>query len=203
MSSGSKETFEALQYGNRWGHVTFGNLNLAGTSGLEADVLTGVMLQAYNSLHYVHLENDGIRKGWTMIRNPGVFEIKCADTVKKGEIGGYISVENGDLVLRAPNGRIRLQAVDIDLRADGYNEKTGYINIESNNTVSVKTGQFKVKADNGMNLFSPQAINIASNAAMSLTSNFVSGFTSAAAQFGGKAFPKSKELFNNVNRFGG
>jgi hypothetical protein len=203
MSNGDKETFESLHYGNRWGHISFGGLNLAGTGGLEADVLTGVGLQAYNSLHYIHMENDGIRKGWTMIRNPGVFEIKCADTVKKGDIGGYVSVENGDLVLRAPNGRIRIQAVDIDLRADGINEKTGYINIESNNVVSVKTGQFKVTAQNGINLFSPQAINIATNAALSLTSNFISGFTSASNIFGGKGFSQSKELFKNVNRFVG
>ena len=203
MSNGSKETFESLQYGNRWGHLTTGGLNLAGTGGLEADVLTGVMLQAYNSLHYVHMENDGIRKGWTMMRNPGVWEVKCADTVKKGDIGGYIHVENGDLVLKAPNGRIRIQATDIDLRADGYNERTGYINIESNNTVSVKTGTFKVKADNGLNLFSPQAINIAPNAALSLTSNFVSGFTSASNIFGGKAFPQSKTQFKGINKFSG
>lgn len=203
MSNGAKGTFESIYYGNRFGNVTFGSLNLAGNGGLEADVLTGVMLQAYNSLHYVHMENDGIRKGWTMMRSPGVWEVKCADTVRKGDIGGYIHVENGDLVLKAPNGRIRLQAVDIDLRADGTNEKTGYINIESNNTVSIKTGQFKVTAQNGINLFSPQAVNIASNTALSFTSNFISGFTSAANELGAKAFSQSKGLFRNTNKFGG
>ena len=202
MSNGGKETFESIQYGNRFGNILFGSLNLAGTGGLEADVITGVTLQAFNSLHYVHMENDGIRKGWTMMRNPGVWEVKCGDTVQKGDIGAYIHVENGDLVLKAPNGRVRIQGVDIDLRADGTNEKTGYINIESNNTVSVKTGQFKVKADNGVNLFSPQAIKIASNTALNLASNFVGGVTSASNIFGAKAFPKTKEIFTAVNKFG-
>ena len=202
MSNGAKETFESLHYGNRFGSISFGSLNLAGSGGLEADVLTGVMLQAYNSLHYVHMENDGIRQGWTMTRCPGVWEVRCADTVQRGDIGGYVHVENGDLVLKAPNGRIRLQAVDIDLRADGTNERTGYINIESNNTVSIKTGQFKVTAQNGINLFSPQAVNIASNTALSLTSNFISGLTSAANELGAKAFGQSKDLFRNTNRFG-
>lgn len=201
MSNGAKQTFESLHYGNRFGNITFGGLNLAGAGGLEADVLTGVMLQAYNSLHYMHMENDGIRQGWTMTRCPGVWEVKCADTVQKGDIGGYIHVENGDLVIKVPNGRIRLQAVDIDLRADGTNEKTGYINIESNNTVSVKTGQFKVAAQNGVNIFSPQAVKIASNTALSLASNFVSGVTSASNIFGAKAFTKTKEQFNNNNRY--
>jgi hypothetical protein len=36
---------------------------------------------------------------------------------------------------------------------------------------------------------------------MTLTSNFVGGVTSAAAQLGGKAFPQSKEILNNLNRF--
>jgi len=201
MSNGSKETFESLQYGNRFGSLYFGSLNLAGNGGLESDVISGITLQAKNSIHYVHMENDGPRKGWTLQRNPGVWEVKCADTVKDGEIGAMIHVENGDLVLKAPNGRIRLQAVDIDLRAEGYNEKTGYINIESNNTVKVRTGQFKVTSENGVTLFSPQAINIVSNTAMTLASNFVGGVTSAAAQLGGKAFPQSKEILNNLNRF--
>ncbi len=201
MSSGSKETFESLQYGNRFGSLYFGSLNLAGNGGLEADVITGVTLQANNSIHYFHMENDGPRKGWTLQRSPGVWEVKCADAVKDGEIGAMIHVENGDLVLKAPNGRIRLQAVDIDLRAEGFNEKTGNINIESNNAVKVKTGQFKVTSENGVSLFSPQAINIVSNTAMTLASNFVGGVTSAAAQFGGKAFPQSNAILNNLNRF--
>lgn len=201
MSNGSKETFESLQYGNRFGSIYFGSLNLAGTGGFESDVISGITIQANNSIHYVHMENDGPRQGWTLQRNPGVWEVKCADTVKDGEIGAMIHVENGDLVLKAPNGRIRLQAVDIDLRADGYNEKTGNINIDSNNNVKIRTGQFKVTSENGVSLFSPQAINIVSNTAMTLASNFVGGVTSAAAQLGGKAFPQSKEIHNNLNRF--
>ena len=201
MSSGSKETFEALEYGNRWGKVYFGGLNLAGQGGLEADVLSGIGLQAFNSLHYIQMENDGPRKGWTLQRNPGVWEVKCGDNVKEGEIGGYIQVENGDLVLKAPNGRIRLQAVDIDLRADGYNEKTGVINIDSNNEVRVRTGKFKVTSENGINLFSPEAIDIVTNTAMNLAGNFVGGFTSAAAAYGAKALPVTSQVFNTVNRF--
>ena len=202
MSSGPKETFEAIHYGNRFGNLAFGSLNLAGNGGLEADVITGVHLQAFHSLHYMHMENDGPRKGWTMMRSPKVWEVMCADEVNPEEIGAYIHVKNGDLVLKAENGRVRIEGLDIDFRADGYNEKTGYINIESNNTVSVKTGMFKVTSQNGINLFSPQAVNIATNTALSLTSNFISGFTSASNLFGGKAFPQSKPQFTNTNRFG-
>ena len=46
MSNGPKETFEALEYGNRWGKVYFGGLNLSGQGGLESDVLSGIGLQA-------------------------------------------------------------------------------------------------------------------------------------------------------------
>jgi hypothetical protein len=201
MSSGPKETFEALEYGNRWGKVYFGGLNLSGQGGLEADVLSGIGLQAFNSLHYIQMENDGPRKGWTLQRNPGVWEVKCGDNVKEGEIGAYIQVENGDLVLKAPNGRIRLQAVDIDLRADGYNQKTGVINIDANAEVSIRTDKFKVTSENGISLFSPQAIDIVTNTAMNLAGNFVGGFTSAAAQLGAKALPVTTQVFETVNRF--
>jgi len=201
MSNGPKETFEALEYGNRWGKVYFGGLNLSGQGGLESDVLSGIGLQAQNSLHYFQMENDGPRKGWTLQRNPGVWEVKCGDSVKEGEIGGYIQVENGDLVLKAPNGRIRLQAVDIDLRADGYNQKTGVINIDSNNEVRIKTEKFKVKSENGISLQSPQAIDIVTNTAMNLAGNFVGGFTSAAAQLPAKALSTTTEVFKTLNAF--
>jgi hypothetical protein len=201
MSNGPKETFEALEYGNRWGKVYFGGLNLSGQGGLESDVLSGIGLQAQNSLHYIQMENDGPRKGWTLQRNPGVWEVKCGDSVKEGEIGGYIQVENGDLVLKAPNGRIRLQAVDIDLRADGYNQKTGVINIDSNNEVRIKTEKFKVKSENGISLQSPQAIDIVTNTAMNLAGNFVGGFTSAAAQLPAKALSTTTEVFKTLNAF--
>jgi hypothetical protein len=201
MSNGPKETFEALEYGNRWGKVYFGGLNLSGQGGLESDVLSGIGLQAQNSLHYVQMENDGPRKGWTLQRNPGVWEVKCGDSVKEGEIGAYIQVENGDLVLKAPNGRIRLQAVDIDLRADGYNQKTGVINIDSNNQVKIRTEEFKVQSENGISLQSPQAIDIVSNTGLKLASNFVGGFTSAANKLGAKALSSTSSVFSGLNGF--
>lgn len=202
MSNGPKETFEALQYGNRFGHLSYGSLNLAGTGGLEADVLTGVSHQAYNALHYIHMENDGIRKGWTMMRNPGAWEVKCGDSLKKGDIGAMIWVENGDIVLTAPNGRIRLEAVDIDLKATGYNETNGYVNIEGNQGINIKTpGSLEVQAEKGMVFFSPQAIDIVSNTVVNFVSNFVGGFTSASNIHGGKGFSQSKQLYQTKNKY--
>jgi len=201
MSNGPKETFESLQYGNRFGALTLGSLNLSGQGGLESDVLSGIGLQAFNSLHYVQMENDGPRKGWTIQRNPGVWEVKCADSVKEGEIGGYMQIENGDLVFRVPNGRIRLQAVDIDLKATGYNQKTGVINIDGQNEVYISSNKVKIKSQNGIKITSPQAIDIVSNTAMNLASNFVGGFTSAAAQLPAKALSTSTEVFKTLNAF--
>jgi len=202
MSNGPKETFEALEYGNRWGKLNFGGLNLSGQGGLESDVLSGIGLQAFNSLHYVQMENDGPRKGWTLQRNPGVWEVKCADSVKEGSIGGYVQVVNGDLVFSVPNGRIRLQALNIDLRADGYNQKEGVINIDAPaGEVAISANKVKVKSQDGIKLSCPQAIDIVSNTALNLASNFVGGFTSAAAQLPAKALSTTTEVFKTLNAF--
>jgi len=201
MSNGPKETFESLTWSNRFGALSLGTLNLAGQGGLESDVLSGIGLQASNSLHYFQMENDGPRKGWTLQRNPGVWEVKCADSVKEGEIGGYMQIENGDLVFRVPNGRIRLQAVDIDLKATGYNQKTGVINIDVQNEVSISSNKVKIKSQNGLKLSCPQAIDIVSNTALNLSSNFVGGFTSAANKFGAKALSSTSSVFKTLNAF--
>ena len=39
---------------------------------------------------------------------------------------------SGDIILRAPQGKIRIEAQDIELVANGYNGRTGYIALDSN-----------------------------------------------------------------------
>ena len=186
--NGAKTNQNHLVYGNKNGQIEFGHLHLGSGNKVDADVTSGVMLQAHDSRHYMTMDNDGPRQGWTSNRCPGPYQIWCAsDHAGKSEtsavggswpgVGFFLLAENGDIIIRAPKGRIRMSAMDIDIRAEGPNLNRGTINLDSNESVNIKTGNFDIKAQKGVTIFCPKSINIASNASLNFVGNFVSGLT--------------------------
>lgn len=182
-----KESKEEIGYGNMYGEIQFGHLNLAGTNGTEADTMSSVKLQAWDDIHYIAMDMDGKRPGWTTNRCPGVWQVKCGDERKPDDISMFMRAENGDIIIQAPNGRIRLQAQDIDIRAEGEDNTRGTINIESNQSVNIKTANVDIRGSVGINIQTPFSINLVANASMNMYSNFVNGLTCASTPLSGGA----------------
>jgi hypothetical protein len=189
--SGKKNT-DSIKYGNKDGQIEFGHLHLASPNGTNSDVTSAVMLQAFDSRHYMTMDKDGKRKGWTLNRCPGVYEIKCGTDVPQNEVGFFLLADSGDIVIRAPKGRIRMSALDIDIRADGPNNKRGTINIDSNQSVNIKTGTFDTYASVGIRIFTPKSMNLIANTSMGIVSNFVNGLTAASKNLKSKSAPSSQ-----------
>ena len=188
---GAKTNPEYKQYGTKDGQIEFGRTNLA-QNGKESDVTSGVYIQAFDTRHYCAMDIDGPRKGWTSNRCPGPYQIWCAsddagNNSVTDPIGGswpgvgfFLLAENGDIVIRAPKGRIRMSAMDIDIRAEGPNPERGSINLDSNESVNIKTGTFDVIADKAIKLYTPKTFQILANVSCSIVSNFVTGLTAAS-----------------------
>jgi hypothetical protein len=203
-TSGSKRSDKNIEYGNMDGSIEFGHLNLGDSDGLGADVKSGVKIQAFDSRHYTLMENDGVRKGWTLNRSPGPYAIKAAsdsagtEDVEEG-VGILILAETGDIVLRAPNGRIRMSAQDIHIRADGPDNTRGTVIIDSNEAVNINTTRFKVEAKSGIRLETPYSMELVASTAMSFYSNFLNGLSSASSFLADKNYSGStKEFFKNT-----
>jgi len=190
-SSGSKTNSEHVVYGTKDGQLEFGKLHYGSSSSIESDVTSGVYLQAYDARHYMSMDIDGARKGWTSFRSPGPHQIWCAsddagspnNSVSSGNwpgAGFFLLAENGDIIIRAPKGRIRMSAMDIDIRAEGPDLTKGSVNIDSNESVNIKTGKFDVKANKGLTLFTPRNLELATNTSMNFVANFTSGLTAAS-----------------------
>ena len=190
-SGGEKLNPEFVKYGQKEGQLEFGRLHLQ-TDDLEAAVTSGAYLQGYDSRHYMSLDIDGHRKGWTLNRCPGSYEVLCGSDTKQNEFGFFLLSENGDIVIRAPRGRIRMSAMDIDLRAEGTDNKRGSINIDSNQSVNIKTGTFDVVATVGARIFTPHTLNIVANTSMNLVSNFINSLTAGSASSPAKSSPPSQ-----------
>jgi len=194
-----KENPDRIIYGNRDGQIEFGHIHLS-NDNLDSDVTSGVYLQAYDSRHYMTMDIDGVRKGWTLNRCPGSYEILCGTETKERDIGFFLFSENGDIVIRAPKGRIRLSALDIDIRASGEDNTRGSVNIDSNQSVNIKTGSFDVKANVGINIFTPYTLNMIANTTLNITSNFVNSLTSASRIYPNKdAIPTQSVIKFNLN----
>lgn len=200
-STGPKRNNRTVEYGNKDGSIRFGHLHLGAEGGnLESDVQSGVMIQAHDSRHYMSLDNDGTRTGWTLNRCPGVYSIKCATDSAGVEdsdqgIGFLLIAEKGDIVLRAPNGRIRMSAQNIDIRADGPDNSRGSVNIDSNESVNIQTLKFNVEAKNGIKMMTPYTMKLIANTSMNLYSNFLNGLSSASSELADKSYNASKQEF--------
>ena len=187
---GEKANSEHLVYGNRQGQIEFGHLHLGQNGKINADVTSGVFLQAGgNARHYMTMDIDGAREGWTSNRSPGPYQVWCAsDHAGNVEgkskdwagVGFFLLAENGDIIIRAPKGRIRMSAMDIDIRAEGPDLTRGSINLDSNESVNIKTETFDVTANKGLKLFSPKSVEIVANTSLNLVGNFVSSLSAAS-----------------------
>lgn len=196
-STGEKKNRRTIRYGNSEGEILFGHLHMGSESG-ASDVTSGVMLQAFDSRHYISLDNDGPRKGWIFNRCPSTYQIICGTDLKGSLDGGkqfayMLWAENGDIVIRAENGRIRLSALDIDIEAEGPKNSRGTINLDGNQSVNIKTGTFDLNASVGARIFTPNTCDIIANTGLGLKSNFIGGLSCASAYLnkGDKAQPTS------------
>ena len=107
--------------------------------------------------HYLQLDNSGTlvegRKGGTIARGGGSFQVKHGDYVRDGIPGVYIDSGNGDLVLIS-EGRIRIIAENIDLIATG-GDNSGNININSSGNTNIRAyGGIRANATGDLTLFS-------------------------------------------------
>jgi len=102
--------------------------------------------------HYFQMDKTGSsktspRKGGTIFRGPGAFQVRHGDAVEKDIPGVYIDSGNGDLVLIS-QGRIRICAQDIDLIATGGGGEHGVININANEKILASSkGSFNVRTN--------------------------------------------------------
>ncbi len=159
------------------------------------------------------MDIDGPRTGWTLNRCPGPYEILCASD-DAGVVGGgsvtggswpgagfFLLAENGDIIIRAPKGRIRMSALDIDLKAEGPNNTRGSINLDSNQSVNIKTGTFDVLANVGVKIFTPKTMDLIANTSLNFSSNFLNGLTSASNFKSDKLNPLTKLAWTTKNSF--
>ena len=122
--------------------------------------------------HYIALACEGKIKGSTIERAPAMHQIMCGkepvDTV-----AGLFYAENGDIIIGAPRGRIRLYARDIDIMADGFDTKTGWVNILGSSKIELEAGeQIILDAKTSISMEAPKSINLNCDGLVKIVGSF-------------------------------
>jgi hypothetical protein len=135
-----KVNYHTIRYGQKDGELKFGHLH-------NDDVLSAVLLRsAYDYRHYMTFDVDDNRKGWTTFRTPATHQIKCGDDTPDEFPAFFVDAINGDVIINAPNGRIKLIGKNVDIIATGNNNQDGVITLDGNEAITCYTKNFTVES---------------------------------------------------------
>lgn len=130
-----------IEIGDKNGQLKFGHIDINND-------LAGVYLRngppGQPAQHYMQFTSSGSLKGGTLNRAPGTYQIICGNVPGPGNVSFVLHAIEGDIVLKAPNGRIRLEAVNVDIRANGGDNKNGYVNIDANEKVIIRSKNIEI-----------------------------------------------------------
>ena len=186
-----KSNYDVISYGNRHGRITFGQIHRPG------DVTAAVMLETADGKHRFFMDADGPRKGWTTSTNPAVFQVQCGewpditDPDEKEALDSMVFVaENGNIIIKASNGKIRMEATDIEMIAHGEGSSKGNIRMNATETIDVKSKKFNLDAKSLIKMTTPGVVDLSANACMKIYASIIRGVSDAVkvkdGDFGGK-----------------
>lgn len=120
----------------------------------------------FKKAHYIGLFSEGPLSGGVTVVAPSVFQVWCGEQPVSNSGGGsgaealtaigeqkesngiafVAHAENGDMILSAPRGRIRIMAQDIDLVTHGTKSGNGFITMAASGTCKIKGNRVETEA---------------------------------------------------------
>ena len=190
-NSQAKCNFNAIQYGNDHGRIAFGKVHK------KADVTSSVMLEAKDGRHKFSMDHDGQRKGWTTLTSPGSIQMKCGHDLEEEEDGFFLESINGDIDIIATNGKIRLQANDIELVTVGGDTDAGHIKMTASESITMDAKKITCTGKNLVKLQTPATLDLVANGQM----KFISGVCRTATNCSSIKDSKYNHKFFNDKEF--
>ena len=183
----AKKSYTTQTWGNDHGAITLGKIDYLGS------VTSAFAVEAKDGRHQFSLDNDGIRKGWTCSTSPGNFQVECGSDNVEAEDSLCLEAKNGNIIIKAHNGKIRLQANDIELIA--ASDKTEKGNIVCSATESFMIHETKKVLINASIMYKISTSGIGqvtANSVLKIYGSIIRGVTDACAvkdsKVGGKRY---------------
>ena len=146
------------RFGNTTGEVVFDTVDKR--KNKMAVVIKRIFpAPQFRRSQYIGLHMDKELDGSISVSAPACYNVRCGEQPVNG-VSAITYAENGDIILFAPRGRVRIMAKDIDLIAEGNGAETGFVNIHSNSTVDIDTGEVKMSANDAIGIAAERNVNI-------------------------------------------
>lgn len=172
----AKQNYTAIRQGNDHGSISFGHIHQ------PADVTAAVKLETPDGRHTFFLDKDGPRKGWTTSLSPGNFQLECGSDNEEAQDTCMINAKNGNIDIIATNGKIRLQATDIEIIAVGEGGSKGNIRIKATENIETDSKKLLMNAKNNYKLATSGVGEVISNSRLKIYGSIIQGVTDACAK---------------------
>lgn len=190
----AKKNYDATNAGNRHGSISFGHISADGA------VTSDVCIQASDGRHGIRLEKDGPRKGCVQVTGPGRIAIQSGEDRQEAEDTLFINALNGNICIIASNGKIRMQATDIELIANGEGGSKGNIRLKASENIELDAdNKVLINAKGMYKLATAGVAEICANSAMTIYSSVIRGVTDAVANRDSK-LPGAQDFLKAQNK---
>ena len=164
------KNYHTIRYGTAEGEIKFGHVH-------TDNVRSAVMLRSgfHTWRHYMTMDGPGgqdFRTHSTTFRGPGAFQVKHGDGVPNEQPGIYLDAVSGDIIIRAAKGRIRMEAIDVDIKATGSGER-GNIVLDANEKVIINAQTIACNAKAAARFFSEKTVEVVGNNVLNMYGGFV------------------------------
>ena len=154
------------------GAITFGKLSPKG------DVTSSVAIEARDGRHFMCFDEDGPRTGYTLMSAPGSTFIHSGEDLSQEQQAVMILANNGDITLKAANGKIKLEALDIELIANG-NSPNGVIWANANETLKLDSKNVTIDGKQSCKVMTSGLMAISGRLGMQMLSPLIEGVSRA------------------------
>ena len=176
-----KESFHPYFVGTEHGRLSFGTIR-------KNNEISACMLQSGpdGGRHYITMDSTGDKengmKGSTKSFCPGTLTVKTGKDIqnytppslKPNNIPAiWCEAENGDIIIKAPHGKIRLEAEDVIINANGFDGKSGNIVLDSNDKITLKSQVIDINASVSTKIFSDKTVEVIGKGLMNIYGGLV------------------------------
>ena len=186
-----QKNYHTIRYGNSDGEIKFGHIHYD-------EEMSAVMLRSgRNKKHYITLDQTGddTRKHGTIARSPGSFQVKAGDAVEEDNPAIYMDAVNGDIVIRAPAGRIRMEALNVDIIASGPDNENGVITLDANDKIVGRAQTIDMSSKVSTKIFSEKTVECIGHGILNIYGGFIDCADGATKRKGSKTKSSNEERF--------
>ena len=192
-SRNAESNTNGIRYGNSHGSISFGHIDEYGI------VTSSFLAQGSDARQSICLDETGKRKGWATITAPGNFSVSCGEDKEEAEDSLCLYAENGNIIINAGNGRIRMEADDIEIISRGVGTSKGNILLKATETVEINSKKFIANASSLYKIVTSGQGEIVANSQLQIYASIIRGVTDACATKDSKNnHQRIQQKFNNI-----